>query len=437
MPLVFLHGFNVRKEDPSYEKNLTSRNFLFQRLLLAPLALRDKRFAGLKIINPYCGDLGINFAWSEPSIFATPCLESLEPNGPTTADLEFLGTVQQLMPGRIPLERLSTERNVLRQAADCDPQRFLESIVMRVALSEISLKLNDSETPEQEGWRQALLIEAARDVGVATTTEALIATAQSDEDLLSKLEQAVADRFQQLYRQEASVVGEASSRFLTGVPTSENMGSGSSTLRDRLSEVFDRALDATTRSTSATVQTALHDQVIRYVGRFVGNVFVYLHSRDNNELVKSIAGQVLDTIIRALDQECDGSPLLIVTHSMGGNILYDLLTYYARDLAVDLWVAVASQVGMLEGMKLFKGSDLKTVAPQKVSVRDLKPRLKRWVNVYDPMETLSFLAQPLFADVDADISYRSGMGLIQAHGAYFQRASFCELLLSQALTPKP
>ena len=48
-----------------------------------------------------------------------------------------------------------------------DPLRFLEFVIARAALSEVSLKIGASETPLQEGLRQASLIEAARDVGEA------------------------------------------------------------------------------------------------------------------------------------------------------------------------------------------------------------------------------------------------------------------------------
>ena len=49
--------------------------------------------------------------------------------------------------------------------------------------------------------------------------------------------------------------------------------------------------------------------------------------------------------------------LIIVAHSMGGNIVYDILTHYMPDLVCDLFLTVGSQVGLLEELKLFHASD--------------------------------------------------------------------------------
>jgi hypothetical protein len=428
MPVVFVHGVNVRKDD-DYEKNVASRNALIQRLVLNPLTQRDPRYGSVKIVNPYWGDLGVDFAWGEETIPKVSVLESLGPGaagGVTAADLEFMGTVGQLTPAASPLERLGVEGTVLKSAAARDPLRFLESVVARAALSEVSLKVRESETPAQEGLRQALLIEAVRDVARDPGIAALIASAGDDADLMAKLEAAVTRRCEELLTSQIP-----SAALQPGMrPALETLGGGL-TFRDRLGELFDRARSAPARVASSAVLSAYRGQITKSVTRFLGDVFVYLQKRDWTVQAGSILGFIRDAIHDARQQEPPDSPFLLITHSMGGNILYDLFTYYEPTLGVDLWASVAAQVGMLEEMKLFKVSNPSIKSPAKVSLPGFKTRVKKWVNIYDPDDVLSFLAQPVFADADADLPFSSGVGVFDAHGAYFQRASFFELLLAQ------
>ena len=157
----------------------------------------------------------------------------------------------------------------------------------------------------------------------------------------------------------------------------------------------------------------------RRLARFLGDIFVYLNDRE------PIVSKVLAEIRQAVD-EAPGSPLIVMTHSMGGNIFYDILTWYAADIQADVWVSVGGQVGQFEEMKLFKASDLAVGAPNLVG--GLKPRLGYWLNVYDPADLLSFKTAPVFADADADVAYLTGSGALGAHGAYFGRSSFYSLV---------
>jgi alpha-beta hydrolase superfamily lysophospholipase len=122
-------------------------------------------------------------------------------------------------------------------------------------------------------------------------------------------------------------------------------------------------------------------------------------------------------------------PTIVMTHSMGGNILYDVLTYFAPELAIDVWISVASQVGLFEEMKIFKMSDPAVRAPNKVQT--LKPPLKFWLNIYDPADILAFKTAPVFSAADRDLAYRTGDSTFSAHGAYFKRPSFYHLIYEE------
>jgi len=133
---------------------------------------------------------------------------------------------------------------------------------------------------------------------------------------------------------------------------------------------------------------------------------------------------VLDAI-RTVQDDRPGEALVVVTHSMGGNVLYDLLTDFAPDLELDAWVSVGGQVGQFEEMKLFRRSDPDLGAPHKVS--GLAPRVGTWLNVYDPADALSFRAEPIFADA-RDALFKTGASVFKAHGDYFKRPRFYRLV---------
>ena len=154
--------------------------------------------------------------------------------------------------------------------------------------------------------------------------------------------------------------------------------------------------------------------------RFFGDVFVYLNKRGDRQSSARSSPPCCrrEETPRSHPEE----PLIVVTHSMGGNIVYDILTYYAPELKVDAWVSVASQVGQFEEMKLFRASNPGIGKPDRVAV--LKPRVKYWLNVYDPVDLFGFLAVPVFSDVDEDLLFRTGAGDLQLHGSYFKRPRF-------------
>jgi hypothetical protein len=59
-------------------------------------------------------------------------------------------------------------------------------------------------------------------------------------------------------------------------------------------------------------------------------------------------------------------------------------------------------------------------------------KVKRWLNVYDPQDILSFVFNPEFNDVE-DFAFDSPGGPFTAHGDYFLRASFFDRLLKRLL----
>src|SRR5260221_14113967 len=103
--------------------------------------------------------------------------------------------------------------------------------------------------------------------------------------------------------------------------------------------------------------------------------------------------------------------------------MYDILTEFWPALQVDCLITVGSQVGLFEEMKLYLASD-PNVPPNYPGGRvPLPPNLKRWLNVFDSNDVLSYRGMPVFDGVQ-DFHYDTGFSTLQAHGGYFLRPSF-------------
>jgi len=173
-----------------------------------------------------------------------------------------------------------------------------------------------------------------------------------------------------------------------------------------------------------------------FVSNFFGDVFVYLRTRGTAAEPGEIPRRLLSKLAWARQQQHarNDEPLVVLSHSMGGQIVYDAVTHFLpgtpalHDLRIDFWCATASQVGFFEELKLFLASSggYKTDHP----VPFPPAHLGVWWNVWDHNDFLSFTAQSIIDKVD-DGSYDSGMSLLEAHGGYLQRPSFYRALAAK------
>jgi hypothetical protein len=130
-----------------------------------------------------------------------------------------------------------------------------------------------------------------------------------------------------------------------------------------------------------------------------------------------------------------GDPhLIVIGHSMGGNIMYDILSHFLPqlhpDTNVDLFVTVGSQVALFEELKLFAASD-RSIPVNPQLDRVAKPSLvDRWLNVFDLNDVFAFTTEGVFGGT-RDFHYSTGKGLLKAHSAYFILPSFHRRLAEQ------
>lgn len=181
------------------------------------------------------------------------------------------------------------------------------------------------------------------------------------------------------------------------------------------------------------------DAVLRLVRRplsgqialFLGDIFVYLRWRETDN-AKGTGNRIFEPIVNDLVEASKSrsptDPVIVVGHSLGGVILYDLLSDQATlanikqklgsKFIVDTLVTVGAQPALFADMSFFenvsKSTDDKFPCP---------PPVRSWLNVYDYTDVLSFSCEGLFNNV-TDYEFDNVTGLFSAHSAYFQRPSF-------------
>lgn len=160
---------------------------------------------------------------------------------------------------------------------------------------------------------------------------------------------------------------------------------------------------------------------------FIGDVLVYLHARGSVDQPGEIPQRIITGLRAAQDQVTDDDPwLVVIGHSMGANIAWDVLRSFAPDIDVDVFVTVGCQLSLFEELKLFRSSDAAVRAPDRI------PRpgnIRSWINVFDAPDALGFAMAGIFDGV-ADFEHFSGRSL-SAHGSYFDDEPFHRHLASR------
>ncbi|MFD9123557.1 hypothetical protein [Kitasatospora sp. NPDC059571] len=154
---------------------------------------------------------------------------------------------------------------------------------------------------------------------------------------------------------------------------------------------------------------------------YLADVFKYLAERGTPEQPGEIVGIVLDDLRKATADAPADEPLVVVAHSMGGNIVYDIASHFCPKLTIDMLVTVGSQVGLFAEFSAFQGVPGDLPVPggrRKVPARE---NIRTWINIVDRGDILGYSAKPVFEGVE-DYDYESGA--LWAHSAYFKQPNF-------------
>jgi hypothetical protein len=406
MPLVFVHGVANRVDKRG---NLESFHDYVEPLLrryVAPVMSDKPESAVIRLA--YWGDDGVKFAWNGDSRPRSALLGQGAETAPGVAERaawladlpETLAAVQLTRsqasaPGGLIGAGPQDETTGQARLKVLDPD----------ALSDLLAAFISAEITQ--GTEQSATLIAADDAARDPIVQTALAAAP---DLAA----------------EAEVLRKAVDTRLAAGAGLVAMGSGPlSKVMDTVRETVSRVSHAPGAAVS-TVLLELRKPLNNLVTLFAGDVFVYLMTRGDSAHPGRIPSIVIKTLDKARATAPD-EPMVVLTHSMGGQIIYDLVTHFLPAKAggrIDFWAATASQVGLFEEEKLFLASksEYSAASKSKAPFPDRK-YLGGWWNVWDSNDVISYTADPVFDGVD-DESYSSGVSFVQAHGEYLQRPSF-------------
>ncbi len=389
MPIVLVHGVNNPKS-PGYRAGveLTGR---FLKQCFEGAAINGKSFGQVGEPEfPYWGDLATKFAWNMASLpkGSTQSLGAKEPEFRA-----FLATVKDALPAKAfggePL--LALAKQDFGQAVE-----LIASLAIEQASEE-----REAEVAEFAAATQAYAEDNAAPPWLQNLT--------TDDQLLGNLSLAVT--------RESVVQAQGLDDVINAVKTAATKLRGAAT--DLIGEAVDHAGDFASTKLVGWTRAPLNENL----GRFFGDVFIYLDTRGNREAPGAIPNAVLAGYDKA--NTLAGEPFVVIGHSLGGVISFDLLSHYRPDLEVDLFVSVGSQVAHFEEMKLYHTSDESIGAPAKAST---PANIKHWINLYDEVDIFSYSCAEIFDRVDVDEHYDTKTYVVKAHSEYFKQARFYKRL---------
>ncbi|WP_135213177.1 hypothetical protein [Vitreimonas flagellata] len=199
---------------------------------------------------------------------------------------------------------------------------------------------------------------------------------------------------------------------------------GASTWFSRIGEIAARAA-STPGDLLSTALAELRPAAHEFVANFIGDVLVYINERGSGANPGPIPLRALEALRRA-KRQANGKPIIVVTHSMGGQVFYDAITHFSdhdaelKDLVIDHWITCGSQVSFFAELTQFLTQDRTISGPAKL---DKPKRVRKWTNFYDENDFVGFIMKPVFNDV-RDAKYDTGYGFVFAHTGFLERPSF-------------
>lgn len=419
MPIVFVHGVHVRDETPTYAPWWESLAASLRQYVAPVIAADPEKVA---ITAAYWGDVGARFHWGGisrptgplPAPATPPAGQATPPSGITTAAVQgALGTILAARAVSAGIgRRMGLPR--LRESLGLAPTVRLRDMTAdelgTLAARVIAATVGEDIQP-------ALAAQAAQEVARDPATFTAFAACGDSAAELEVVQTLGWRRYEQL-------------QALTGgpdlVPPPWLAG-----FSERLDGVLARAARLP-GSFAARVRAEIRESLDELTTLFFADVMTYLVYRGTPAAPGPIPAIVLETLAAARQnqQARGGEPLVVLTHSMGGQILYDAITAFLpnipwlADVRVDFWAATASQVGLFEELKLFLASrpEYSQAAGTQVPFPDRR-YLGGWWNVWDANDFISYTVRGIITGVD-DEPFDSGLTALRAHDGYLVRPHF-------------
>ncbi|MFJ9981579.1 hypothetical protein [Streptomyces cyaneofuscatus] len=407
MPMVFVHGVGNRG-GAAYRRRSAYQELL-ARLFLLPAVSDDP--SGTPVAAPLWGDQAARARWQHASVPGR-AVESLGGAGPDLDQDVVAAALEAVRWGR------SGPDTVL---LDLAAHRLEDAVdLLFAALPAASVDLGTLTRAAHEAVPVLAYLRAREGLypdGSSQERHPWLAGLRDDRAFVTRLLQA----------SEGWAFRADGTPFETReAPRPEVLGTRG--LPHAVGWLRRQAVSAAQQPLSSRLIPALSDTVTACLG----DILVYLKERGTVAEPGPIVRTVGSALAEAAEHRSDSDPLVVVAHSMGGNITYDILTHFRPDLPVDILVTVGSQVGYFEELKLFHASDEKVPNAQQPKVAP-PATVGRWINVVDLNDPLAFSAAPVFAGAE---DYRIPTGALWAHSGYLNEPGFYERVARRLRPPR-
>lgn len=423
MPFLFIHGVNNRQGE-DYERGIELRHKFLEQFTFPQLTFASGK--KLRFLDPYWGKAGAVPRWQNRSM----------PNH-GTANIpmgEGQKTILETAPINIDF-RNGDPAALLKIARNAGIKAALDVLILQF--------VKESEGIDSELTSFALAAQAYCEVD---NLPKWLSEVETDEDFLFQLSQELKESFPPA--------------------KTANVPQGPNNFWQRVNETAGRLKNSFGDHTSELLVKAWREGIQNHATLFLGDAFIYFNERfvdaadESRPKVKEIDSEtkknvpsyeefkltlkkekgktpgkipeiVLEDLFDAHESKTKDDPYLIVmAHSMGGNIIYDLCTDFLgpeSELKIDLLITVGSQFSMFQEIDMFNGVELPTIIEKETQIS--KPKnIISWINIFDKNDIFAYQATPVFSDVE-DFEYETGFGGIGGpHGGYFRRFSFYDRL---------
>jgi len=392
MPIVYMHGVNTR--DPRHFQPVEE----YLRRIVAPVIARDPANVSIRAADwfPLCEPP----KWEGISRPATLLGQGAEIERNELLDAIVAKTPRVAAKGSALTSgqaNFTSDGARLDQLSEYD---LADLIAVSVASSSV------------DGLQRARIGIAAdrlaRDPAIRKQLEA-VSDLEGQLKILSDAVQADVER-------QSALAGQGALDLLRG-------------MRDRITESFARVSDAPGAALTLAAGE-LRPKLNEFVTRFLGDVLFYMTRRGSLQTPGPIPRVLMNelALAQANKEARGGEPIVLLTHSMGGQIAYDVLSSFlpttGSQVKVDFWCATASQVGFFEELNMFLASSPSFSKATGQPTPIASTNLRHWWNVWDRNDIISFTTKGIFASGIDDEEYWSGMSLAAAHGGYLERPSF-------------
>ena len=436
MPLVFVHGVNVRHGE-LYDRELAFRDKHFLEILYKQLGRNVKIDS---IFNPYWGDLGASLSADAPFLprGGYDMLWRKHSQAESDAESEVLERGIEYAAGEAQSDAdFDAEADVIGDVINSDSPTPLLEMARTASLPDVVdllLEIIDQEMAETGGqYNQtaddiAKLAQRALDFRHSPEGESWLKGLKSDDELIERLSTLVisssssAQANSSGQKGNADLIRSAGTRLRKRITDArQKLRTRSKSLKIRLQEdvssarlrIRQKTVSATARLVNEPLRAIFHQQC----ALLIGDAFAYFSARGENE-----AAPIAERVIASLEQAAamkqkTGDELIVIGHSMGGVILCDIVTRYGKHIPIDVLITVGSQFPLFADLQMFPGiNGVPRPIPRPANV-------KHWINIFDPHDFLGYPASHIFSGVDDFHLPTYALGA-STHTNYFNRRSF-------------